>query len=136
MTALIPLLEWRPGRGRLLLPAAVHAIAAYAAIDLALQWQWAWLFVAVVLLSAGDELRRWRRACRRSYVLGLCSGGIVIDETRYRARRGWLGPLGTAVWLTDPGGRRRLLSIWRGELTGADYAALRRHVKALDFSAR
>ena len=131
-------IDWRIGRRRLVLPVAVHALAVLAAIDLAREDATSWAFVGAVVLVAtvisavAESLRAWRDHDTR-HELGLWSGGIAVDAFEYRVLQAWLGPGWTAFWLTASGQRRRLLQIWRGEVTDADHAALRRHVKALDF---
>lgn len=128
-------IDWRIGRRRMLLPAAVHALAGLAAVELARERAWMWAYVGGVVVSAIAEWTRMRRARGVVHELGLCPGGITVDALAYRARRAWLGPGWTVVWLTARGQRRRLLQVWRGEVTDADHAALRRHMKALDFTA-
>ena len=130
----IPWIDWRVGRGHFVLPAAVHATAIVAAVDLALERPWVWMVVGALVLSAIDEAVRVLRERGVPRVLGLCPGGITIDALEYRARRARLGPGSTAVWLGATGGQRRLLYVLRGEATPADHAALRRHLKALDFT--
>ncbi len=132
-------IDWRIGRRRLVLPVVVHALAALAALDLARERSSMTAFLGIVVLgavvlSATAEWLRARREHGALHELGLCSGGITVDALEYRARRAWLGPGWTAVWLTASGRRRRLLYVWRGEVTDADHAALRRHMKALDFT--
>ena len=134
MNGAILWIDWRVGRGHLVLPGAVHATAILAAVDLALEWPWLWMLVGAVALSAIDEGVRVLRECGVPHALGLCPGGVTIDALEYRARRAWLGPGSTAVWLSATGGKRRLLYVLRGEATPADHAALRRHLKALDFA--
>ncbi len=127
------------GAQRLVLPAAVHVLCVAAAVELALMESSEWRFVGIVLLAAavssaiGESIRALREYGTR-HELGLSLGGITVDAVVYRAQRAWLGPWWTSVWLTASGRRRRLLSIWRGEVTDADYAALRRHMQALDFT--
>jgi hypothetical protein len=57
-------------------------------------------------------------------------GGISIDSCVYSANRAWFGPHCTAVWLTASK-ERRLLYVMHGEVTAADHAAIRRHLKSL-----
>ena len=133
MIAAVRLIEWRVGPTRLLLPGVIHVLAATAAIDLALGCPWAWLLVCCVLASAVDESVRWVRERGGLHMLELFPGGISIDALNHRARRAWLGPGWTAIWLTDTNRRRRLLYVIRDEVTERDHAALRRHVKTFDF---
>jgi hypothetical protein len=134
MIAAAPLVEWRVGRIRLLLPSVIHLLAATGATESALGWPWAWLLVGCVFASAVDEYLRWFRERGLVHMLDLFPGGIAIDAHNFRARRAWLGPGWTAIWLTDTNRRRRLLYVMRDEVTDHDHAALRRHVKTFDFA--
>ena len=134
MTGAIQWLDWRAGLGHLALPAAVHATAVLAAVDIAVERTWVWMLVGAVVLSAIDEGVRVLRERGVPHALGLCPGGITIDTIEYRARQVWLGPGSTAVWLGATGGQRRLLYVLADEVTIADHAALRRHLKTLDFA--
>jgi hypothetical protein len=127
-------IEWRVGRARLLLPAAVHGVALIAGVEISLEWPAAWMFIAIVGLSAVADLLRWAAERRESNVLVLIPGGVAIDASVYGAVRAWLGPGCVAIWLKAvTTGRRRLIYVVRGEVTHADHAALRRHVKAMEF---
>lgn len=128
-------MDWRVGQRRMMLPAAVHSLAMLAAVELARERSWMWAFAGIVGLSAIAEVARQLRERGVLHELGLCPGGITLDALEYRAQRAWLGPGCTAVWLKGARRRRRLVYVWRGEVTDADYAALRRHMKALDFTA-
>ena len=133
MIATAQTIEWRIGRARLLLPAAVHGVALIAGIEIALEWPAAWAFVAIVTVSALADAARWNTERRRSNVLVLIAGGVAIGADAYRAVRAWLGPGCTAVWLKATTGRTRLIYVVRGEVAHADHAALRRHLKAMEF---
>jgi hypothetical protein len=133
MTAAAHRIEWRVGRIRLALPVTIHAAALIAGIEIALEWTAAWVLVAGVALSAFVDARRWVVERRESSVLVLIPGGVAIDGVAYCARRAWLGPGWAAIWLQATTGRRRLVHVVRGEVTHADHAALRRHVKAMEF---
>lgn len=134
MIAAAPLIEWRVGRTRLILPGAIHLLAATAAIQLALGWPWAWIWAGGVFVSAVCESVRWFRERDVLHMLGLFPGGVTIDASKYRARRAWMGPGWTAIWLTDENRRRRIVYVIRDEVTDHDHAALRRHVKTFDFA--
>lgn len=125
-------IEWRIGGARIALSATVHGVATIASIVIALDWRGAWFLLGVVGLSAVEEAVRWFRERGQARTLGLFPGGIVIDALRYQAWCAWLGPGWTAVWLTTGAGRRRLLHVMRGEVTEADHAVLRRHVRCLE----
>jgi hypothetical protein len=133
MIAPVQTIEWRIGRARLLLPATVHGVALIAGIEIAPEWPAAWAFVVIVTLSALAEALRWNAERRRSNVLVLTAGGIAIGADAYRAVRAWLGPGCTAVWLKATTRRPRLIYVVRGEVAPADHAALRRHLKAMEF---
>jgi len=133
MIATARTIEWRVGRARLLLPAAVHGVALIAGIELALEWPAAWVFVAIVTSSALADALRWNAERRRSNVLVLTAGGVAIGADAYHTVRAWLGPGCTAVWLKATTGRPRLIYVVRGEVAHADHAALRRHLKAMEF---
>src|SRR5512144_1217257 len=133
MIAATPAIEWRAGRARLLLPAAIHCAAMIAAVEIAFEWPAAWAFTAIVAASAIVDARRWAGERRESNVLVLIPGGVAIDGSAYGAGRAWLGPGCTAIWLRATTGRRRLIYVVRGEVTHADHAALRRHVKAMEY---
>jgi len=133
MIATAQTIEWRVGRARLLLPAAVHGVALIAGIEIALEWPAAWAFVAIVTVSALVDAARWNTERHRSNVLVLTAGGVAIGADAYRAVRAWLGPGCTAVWLKATTGRPRLIYVVRGEVAHADHAALRRHLKAMEF---
>lgn len=131
MTGLPTAIDWRIGRQRALLPIAVHAVAFWSALQLAIERPVFWMLVAVVLVSAVAECVGWRRERRRAHKLGLVAGGIAIDSQMYDARRAWFGPRCTAVWLRSAN-QRRLLYVMHDEVTGSDHAAIRRHLKSLD----
>ena len=134
MMAAAQAIEWRVGRARLLLPAAVHGVALIAGIEISRGWPAAWMFVAIVAVSAIADLLRWASERRESNMLVLIPGGVAIDANAYGAIRAWLGPGCVAIWLKAvTTGRRRLIYVVRGEVTHADHAALRRHVKAMEF---
>ncbi len=124
--------DWRVGRLRLLLPAAIHVIALMAMLQLAREWAVVWILVGGLALSAADEGRRWlrERHCLRKLVL--IPGGIQIDAVAYQVRSAWLGPGLTALWLEPTKRRRRLMYVVRGEVLPGDHAALRRHAKTLE----
>ncbi len=125
-------IDWRVGRSRLLLPAAIHAIAFVSTLELAQDWAAAWILVGAVVFSAVDEGVRWLRdrQCLRKLVL--IPGGVQIDAAAYQVRSAWLGPGLTALWLKRPERGRRLVYVVRGEVMPFDHAALRRHVQYLD----
>jgi hypothetical protein len=133
MIAAARTIEWRVGRARLLLPAAVHCVALITGIELTAEWPTVWLFVAIVAASAIADALWWASARRGSNVLVLIPGGVAIDGSSHRAERAWLGPGCAAIWLRAATGQRRLIYVVRGEVTRADHAALRRHVKAIEF---
>lgn len=129
-------IDWRVGRTRTLLPAAVHSVALVATVDLAQQSAAVWILAGGVMLSAAADGARWFRNRRRLREVGprtivLIPGGLQIDTTTYQARCAWLGPGMTALWLKTANGRRRLLYLVAGELAPTDHAALRRHAKQL-----
>ncbi len=123
-------IDWRVGRLRTLLPIAIHAVALGTALELVGDWPMAWILVVAVLVSGTQELRGWLRERRYAHTLTLVPGGIEIDSAVYRAYRAWFGPHWTAAWL-KAARQRRLLYVVRGELTAANHAALRRHLKTL-----
>jgi hypothetical protein len=133
MIASTPQIDWRIGYARILLPAAVHGVAVAAAVEALGEWWGAWLFIGVIGVSAVDEIASWVRERGRSRTLALIPSGIAIDTQSYRARRAWLGPGWTVVWLSSGNGRLTLLHVMRGEVTIDAHAALRRHVKALEY---
>jgi hypothetical protein len=133
MIAPIAPIDWRIGSARILLPATIHGVAAVAAAEAAREWPAMWLFAVAVAVSAVDDLKIWIRERGRLRTLALVPGGISIDAQRYRARRAWLGPGWTAIWLRADDGRRRLVYVMRGEVTVAAHAALRRHLKSLGY---
>ncbi len=125
-------IEWRVGTARIVLAVTVHAVSMIASIAIALDWYGAWLLVGAVGVSTVDEAVRWSRARGCVRRLELFAGGVAVDSQRHRARRAWLGPGWSAIWLTSVSGRRRLLHVMRGEVSQMDHAALRRHVKSLE----
>ena len=133
MIASAAVIDWRIGRSRLLLPAVIHSVAAVAFVEIAMEWSSAWLLVGAVGISAVEDVLRWVRERRESRVLTLIPGGVAIDGQSYSAARAWLGPGGTAIWLRTATGRRNLMYVMRGEVSVADHAALRRHVKSFEF---
>ncbi len=133
MIAAAQAIEWRVGRARLLLPAAVHGVASIAGIQIALESPAVWVFVAIVAVSATVDWLRWAAERRESNMLVLIPGGVAIDADVYGAVRAWLGPGCVAIWLKAATGRRRLVYVVRGEVAPADHAALRRHIKELEF---
>jgi hypothetical protein len=125
--------DWRVGRARLLLPAAIHGVASIAAIEIALERPALWLLVAIVAASGVADLLRWAAERRESNMLLLIPGGVAIDADAYDAERAWMGPGCVAIWLKAKTGRRRLIYVVRGEVGHTDHAALRRHLKAMEF---
>ena len=125
-------IDWQIGSTRLLLPALVPVVAMFAALEIASTWPVWWAFVGAVSASAVYEAVTWRR--ERCYIrtLDLIVGGVAVDSRVYQARRAWLGPGLTAIWL-EAAGAGRLLYVMRREVTPGAYAALRRHVKSLEF---
>ncbi len=131
MAARTAAFEWRIGRGHAAALAAIHAVGIAAVLDVAARWPVAYaLLIGVVVSGAADAVGWWRerRSIRR---ITLIDGGIRIDAIDYRARRAWLAPRCTAVWLIATDGHRRLWYALSDELAAVDDAALRRHVKAL-----
>ncbi len=133
MIATAQAIDWHIGRMRLVLPTAIHVLALGTAIQLALQWTGVWLFVAVVVCSAVGEMRQWLDERQGPRGLRLIPGGIAIGTQAYDARRAWLAPGWTVIWLRNARGRRRLVHVLRSEITETDHAALRRHVKAIEY---
>jgi hypothetical protein len=123
-------IDWRVGWLRALLGATVHSAALWSTLQLAAEMPAAWILVTGVLLSAAAECIGWLRARRHRRTLVLIAGGLEIDGLAFRARRAWLGPGWTAVRL-GTAKHRRLLHVMRDEVTAADHAALRRHLKSL-----
>jgi len=123
-------IDWRVGRLRTCLPIAVHAVALWSTLELARERPAVWILVATVLASAMAEWIEWIRERRAAHRLTLVAGGISIDSCVYCANRAWFGPHCTAVWLTASK-ERRLLYVMHGEVTAADHAAIRRHLKSL-----
>ena len=99
-------------------------------MELVGDWPMAWILVVAVLINGTHELREWLRERRYAHTLTLIPGGIEIDSAVYGAYRAWFGPHWTAAWL-KAARQRRLLYVVRGELTAANHAALRRHLKTL-----
>ena len=126
-------ISWRSGPRRAVLPIVVHCIAAAAVMCLAIAQHWAWLLFGVVLASACSDGLKLRRELGGSRTLTMQGGVISIDGVDGRVERGWLGPGWTVIWLRLPNRRREMVSVFRSELTGADHAALRRHLKEFDF---
>ena len=126
-------ISWRSGRTAAVLPIVVHSVAASASIGVALAQRWAWLWFGIVLASAINEGRIFRREFGRSRSLTLCGSLITIDGVAARAERGWLGPGWTVIWLRLSNGRRQVVSVLRSELRPADHAVLRRHLREIDF---
>src|SRR5512143_2962785 len=111
MIAAAQAIEWRVGRARLLLPAAVHGVASIAGIQIALESPAVWVFVAIVAVSATVDWLRWAAERRESNMLVLIPGGVAIDADVYGAVRAWLGPGCVAIWLKAATGRRRLIYV-------------------------
>jgi hypothetical protein len=123
-------IDWRMGRLRTLLPISVHSVALWTALELADEWPLAWVMVVGVLIRALQESRVWVRERGVPHTLALIPGGIEIDSEAHYATRAWFGPGCTAVWLKRV--RLRIL-FWvvHGEMSAANHAALRRHLKSL-----
>jgi hypothetical protein len=126
----LTVIDWRVGHLRALLSATVHLTAVASTVQLATERPAAWILVGGVLLSAVGECIGWIRERRRLRTLVLIAGGIEIDTQAYRTSGAWLGPGWTAVWLRDAK-RRRLLHVMCDEVSAADHAALRRHLKSM-----
>jgi len=133
MTKPAAVFDWQIGRLRVLVPAAVYGVAGAAAVMVAIDWTVAWLYVGVVGLLWIDESAQWIRQRGRRRTLTLTPNGIAMDADSYRARRAWLGPGWTAVCLQAGDGRCHWAHFVRDELTADAQAALRRHVKSLEY---
>jgi hypothetical protein len=123
-------IDWRMGGLRTLLPISVHSVALWTALELADEWALAWAMVVGVLINAVQECRVWIRERGIAHTLALIPGGIEIDTAAYYATRAWFGPRCTAAWLRRAR-QRILLFVVHGELSDANHAALRRHLKSL-----
>ena len=121
---------WRTGRLRTLLPVSVHCVALWTALELADESPLAWAMAVGVLISAVQECRMWLRDRGIAHTLALIPGGIEIDTVAYNATRAWFGPRCTAAWLRRAR-QRILLCVVHGEMSVANHAALRRHLKSL-----
>lgn len=115
------------------LPVVVHGVAAAAVIFAAFVHDWVWVLGGVVLCSAIGDFRSVRRELRCTHTLTMHGRRITLDGVAVRIVRGWLGPGLTVMWLRV-GRRREMISVYQSELRGADHAALRRQLRAFDFS--
>ena len=133
MTGAPTAIDWRVGRLRTLLPIAVHAVALAA-----LHCELAGELADGVVTRRGragqrvrTELRAWlRERASRAHADAHPGRNRASTPPSIGRSRAWFGPGWTAVWLRAAR-RRRLLYVVRGELTAADHAALRRHLKTL-----
>ena len=123
-------IDWRIGRLRTLLPITVHCVALWTAFELAVEWRMAWALLAGVTINAALECRASIRERGIAHTLVLIPGGIEIDSEAYHTTGAWFGPRCTAAWLRRAR-QRTLLCVVHGELSAANHAALRRHLKSL-----
>jgi hypothetical protein len=133
MTAPAAVFDWQVGCLRAFVPGTVYGVASAAAVMIAIDWTVAWLYVGVIGLLWMHESAQWIRQRGRRRTLTLTPNGVAIDAHTYRARRAWLGPGWTAVWLQAGDGRCRWAHFVRDELTADAQAALRRHVESLEY---
>jgi hypothetical protein len=127
-------IEWRAGPRYAMAITVVHALAGFAVATIAQRWPIAWTLLSLVVASAAFDATRVVRECRRSHRLGCTPLGLALDGVDCEVRDAWLALGWTVLWLRGPRGPTRLLYVHRSELTRAQFAALRRHVKSLDFS--
>jgi hypothetical protein len=118
---------------RTVLPIVVHCVAGTAAVYTMQAHPWAWLWLGIVVLSAVSDGRNIWREFGRPHTLTIAGRFVSIDGVDARVERGWLGPGWTVIRVRLPNRRRRLVSLWRGECSGADHAALRRDLMELDW---
>jgi len=124
--------EWRPGPRRAFVAAVVYALVVCGVVAYALRWPIAWSMLPVVATSAALDAWRFARE-RRLHRLVCTPFGVTIDDIEYDVRDAWLALGWTVLWLDRVSGGRRLLYVHRSELTTAQFAALRRRVKSLDY---
>jgi hypothetical protein len=125
-------ISWRPGRIRVALPIVVHCVAMAAVICVAAEYAAAWLLGCIVLYSAIHDARSLRVERAQVKTLTLHGQLVALDGIAAHVERGWLGPGLTVVWLRMDA-RRERVAVFRSELDPADHAALRRHLRELDF---
>lgn len=123
--------EWRAGARGAVVTAGVHALAACGVVAYARHWPIAWSMLVVVAASATFDALRFVRE-RRLHRFVCTPFGVTIDDVDFAVHGAWLAFGWTVLWLDRVRGRRRLLHVHRSELTAAQFAALRRHVKSLD----
>jgi len=121
-------IEWRPRWVRWLLPLAVYGVAVWGGCALSQYSTWALVWLALVGCAACLDARQAYREVATRRTVRLSDGSIEVDGSRGVIERAWLGPFGTAVWLHTTTARQ-LLVVYRGEMSSAGYAALRRHLK-------
>jgi len=126
-------IEWRTGPRYAAVVVAVHALSAFAVAAFAQRWPIAWASLALVVASATFDATRIARERRRVHRVRCTPLGIVLDAVECEIRNAWLALGWTVLWLRPACGRTRLLYIHRSELTRDEFAALRRHVKSLDY---
>jgi hypothetical protein len=126
--------EWRIGRLRVTGALAIHALSAFAVAAAAQRWPIVWSLLGFVAASVAYDVARVWRDRGRVFRLRCTPFGVTIDDVDCVVRDAWLALGWTVLWLRDPRGRTRLLYVHRAELTSAQFAALRRHVKALAYA--
>jgi hypothetical protein len=127
-------IEWRLGPRYAAAVVAVHVLAAYAVAAFARRWPMAWAMLALVVASAAFDAIRFVRERRHLHRLRCVPLGLLIDDVDYEVRNAWLALGWTVLWLRDIRGRTRLLYLHRSEMTPMQFAALRRHVKSLNYT--
>ena len=125
--------EWRTGPRYAVAVVAVHALAGFAVAAIAQHWPVAWALLAFVVASATYDAVRLTRERRFVHRLRCTPLGVTLDDVDCEVCNAWLALGWTVLWLRTPRGRTRLLYIHRSELTRERFAALRRHVKSLDW---
>lgn len=126
-------IEWRPRWVRWLLPLCVYGLAVWGSCELAQRSTWGLVWLALVGCAAYVDARQTLRERGAHRTLRLSDGcievdGVGVDAISGPIERAWLGPFATAVWL-HTATARRLLVVYRVEMSSAGYAALRRHLK-------
>jgi len=126
-------IEWRTGPRYAAAAVAVHALAGCAAAAIAQRWPIAWALLGCVASSAALDAIRIVRERPHRHRLRCTPLGLIVDDADCEVRNAWLALGWTVLWLREPRGKTRLLYLHRSETTPAQFAALRRHVKSLDY---
>lgn len=117
----------------MVIPIVVHLIAAAAVICVAVDHGAAWTLGVVVVVSAVYDAAKLRSELRLQRTLVMHGRVMTLDGVDAYAASAWLGPGLTVVWLRRRDGRRATVTLFRSELTAAQHAAMRRHLRSLDF---